>query len=50
MLIDNIRDYDQIEGINTQTTANTIDSLMGKNCGREGNLDVVTGFFTIKGF
>lgn len=49
MLIDNIRDYNSIDGIDTQNTARTIASLMGKDCGRNGNLDVVTGFFTIKG-
>ena len=49
MLIDNIRDYNNIDGVDTQTTAKALKSLMGKDCGREGNLDVVTGFFSIKG-
>ena len=49
MLIDNIRDYNLIDGVDTQTTAKTLCSLMGKDCNREGNLDVVTGFFSIKG-
>ena len=49
MLIDNIRDYNNIDGIDTQTTAKTLKSLMSKDCGREGDLDVVTGFFSIKG-
>lgn len=49
MLIDNIRDYNLIDGIDTQTAARSISSLMGKDNGRDGNLDIVTGFFTIKG-
>lgn len=49
MLIDNIRDYNQISGVDTQTTAKTLYSLMGKDCGRDGDLDIVTGFFSIKG-
>lgn len=38
MLIDNIRDYNQISGVDTQTTAKTLYSLMGKDCGRDGDL------------
>ena len=49
MLIDNIRDYDNIKTIDTTSTGRAIISLMGKENRREGNLDVVTGFFTIKG-
>jgi len=49
MLVDNIKDYNQINGVDTKTTAGAIASLMGKEKGREGNLDVVTGFFTIHG-
>ena len=49
MIIDNIRDYNEIDGIDSQTAAKTLKSLMGKEFGREGDLDVVTGFFSIKG-
>lgn len=49
MLIDNIRDYKHIQGVDTRTAANALDSLMGESHGREGELNIVTGFFTIKG-
>ncbi len=49
MIIDNIRDYNNIDGVDSQTAAKTLKSLMGKEFGREGDLDVVTGFFSIKG-
>lgn len=49
MLIDNIREYEQIPGVNTKSAAHAIASLMGKDKGREGDLDAVTGFFTIRG-
>lgn len=49
MLVDNIRDYNQIDRVDTTTVANTIATLMGKDTGRDGQLDAVTGFFTIKG-
>lgn len=49
MLIDNVREYDKTLGINTQTTAKAITTMMGKDNGRQGELDMVTGFFTIRG-
>lgn len=49
MLIDNLRDYNDNSRFDTQTTASALRSLMGKDAGRKGDLDIVTGFFSIKG-
>ena len=47
MLIDNLRSYDY--SLNTTTTADAIKTMMGEENRRNGNLDLVTGFFSIRG-
>ena len=49
MLIDNQKKYDQTLDVDTSSTASTIKAIMGKENERCGELDMVTGFFTIRG-
>ena len=48
MLIDNVQN-NRDGRANGKTMAQTITALMGKDKNREGSLDMVTGFFTIRG-
>lgn len=49
MLIDNVKDYDLTDKVDSTSVANAMKDMMGKEKHRVGNLDLVTGFFTIRG-
>lgn len=49
MLIDNVKDYDLTDKVDSTSVANAMRDMMGKEKNRVGNLDLVTGFFTIRG-
>lgn len=49
MLIDNLHDYNPNDRINSERLHLAMRALLGKEKNRHGNLDLVTGFFTLGG-